>query len=140
MNDTGNIAIKRREVISNLKRLFSDTKKRALKKGLEFSISHSDLIQRYDRFGGICCVSGIKFSCKESSFYRRPFAPSIDRIDSSIGYTPENTRLVCYAVNAAKNEWTDAILLRICNSVSKMNKQNKHFTALSLAGDTRTKL
>ena len=38
---------------------------------------------------------------------------SLDRIDSSKGYTVENCRLVCTAVNLAMNEWGEDVLERI---------------------------
>ena len=48
---------------------------------------------------GVCEVTGIAFERKGD---RRPFMPSIDRIDSSKGYTPENCRVVLWIINAAK--------------------------------------
>lgn len=55
-----------------------------------------------------CAVTGIMF---DLSLSRRgavnPLAPSLDRIDSSKGYTDKNTRLVVYFVNVAKHTWFD---------------------------------
>ncbi len=34
-----------------------------------------------------------------------PFAPSLDRIDSSKGYEEGNVRIVCLMVNLAMNTW-----------------------------------
>lgn len=36
-----------------------------------------------------------------------PLAPSLDRIDSSLGYTDKNTRMVLHFVNNAKSDMTD---------------------------------
>lgn len=36
-----------------------------------------------------------------------PYSPSLDRIDSSKGYTPENTRVVCFGINALLGKWGD---------------------------------
>lgn len=44
---------------------------------------------------------------------RRPLAPSIDRIDSSLGYTRQNCRIVCAAVNYAMNVWGEDVLWRL---------------------------
>ena len=44
---------------------------------------------------------------------RRPFAPSLDRIDSSGGYTRDNTRLVCQAVNFALNAFGEDIFREV---------------------------
>ena len=35
------------------------------------------------------------------------FAPSIDRIDSSKGYTPDNIQIVCCAYNMGKKNMSD---------------------------------
>ena len=48
---------------------------------------------------GVCEVTGIAFEMKGD---RRPFMPSIDRIDSGKGYTPDNCRVVLWIINAAK--------------------------------------
>lgn len=77
----------------------------------------ADITHMAIRSGGRCEVSGLPFSF-EVHGKRKPFAPSIDRVDSSVGYTPENTRLVCYAVNVAMNCWGDAPFLRICRAVA----------------------
>lgn len=39
-----------------------------------------------------------------------PYAPSIDRKDSTKGYTRENCRIVCAAANFAMNTWGDEVL------------------------------
>jgi hypothetical protein len=45
-----------------------------------------------------------------------PFAPSIDRINPSIGYTKDNIRLVCASVNFALNEFGEDIFRKICKA------------------------
>lgn len=51
----------------------------------------------------MCNVSGMPFQIPLVG--RGPYSPSIDRIDSSKGYTPENTQFVTCFYNMAKNEW-----------------------------------
>ena len=48
---------------------------------------------------------------------RRPWAPSIDRIDSSKDYHPDNCRLVCGSVNTAMNEYGPSVLLTIARAM-----------------------
>ena len=44
-------------------------------------------------------------------------APSIDRIDSSKGYSNENTRIVCRWYNMAKGELSDEEMYKMCKLV-----------------------
>lgn len=86
-------------------------KKRAAKRGMEYTLAHDDLRRMYD--AGACAISGVAFSTwKPASAFRSPWVPSLDRIDPSKGYTPDNTRLVCAAVNLAMNEWGEDVVRR----------------------------
>lgn len=61
--------------------------------------------------GGRCSITGMPFSLfKPEGAHRRPYAPSVDRIDASKPYTDGNTRLVCVCVNYALNEWGEKVL------------------------------
>lgn len=44
----------------------------------------------------------------------RPFAPSIDRIESKKGYTSDNIQIVCQIVNRAKNEYSQEMFDAMC--------------------------
>lgn len=68
------------------------------------------------RSGGKCMLTGIPFSSEKLSGRRRPWLPSLDRIDSSKGYIDGNMRLVCSAVNIALNDWGDEVFWRIVES------------------------
>jgi hypothetical protein len=81
------------------------------------SLDLADVVHMAVRSQGRCEVSGLPFSF-EVHGKRRPFAPSIDRISSDEGYTPANTRLVCYAVNVGMNCWGDVPFLRICRALA----------------------
>jgi hypothetical protein len=48
---------------------------------------------------GVCEVTGIAFVIGST---KHPFLPSVDRIDSDKGYTPDNCRIVLWIINAAK--------------------------------------
>lgn len=70
---------------------------------------------------GHCQVSGIKFYL--SGEPRHPFSPSIDRRDSTKGYTVENCRLVSLIANVALSNWGDDVLHRFCTAVVKHNNE-----------------
>lgn len=54
-----------------------------------------------------CSVSGVCFDRKKRGGGKapRPYAPSIDRIDSDGGYTEDNIRLICWACNCFFGTW-----------------------------------
>lgn len=69
---------------------------------------------------GFCEVTGIKFDFeKHDTYVKNPFAPSIDRIDSSIGYIKSNVRIVIWQFNLMKGEISDNELRFICERVLK---------------------
>ena len=100
--------------------LMATVKKNARTRGIPVQIDHEWILSEFERNGRKCAVSGIPFS---KSFYhgyrRRPWIPSVDRIDSNKGYTPDNCRLVCSAANYAMNEWRDDVLLSLARGVVK---------------------
>ena len=60
-----------------------------------------------------CSVTGLELSLDwEGPGRRNPWAPSLDRIDSSKGYVRGNVRMVCVIFNIAKGDWTDEIVKR----------------------------
>lgn len=77
--------------------LFKACRRRAKERGMEFTLTLEWIAQRL--LEGVCEVTGIAFVLGAP---KHAFLPSIDRIDSSKGYTPENCRVVLWFINAAK--------------------------------------
>lgn len=101
-------------------RLYHNSKARAAKRGLEFSLSRDDIRGLVEKQGGRCALTDIRFDLlwkygKDSS--TNPFAPSLDRIDCKVGYVRSNVRLVLFSVNAALNEWGTENFLQICHAM-----------------------
>lgn len=92
---------------------------RARQKGLDFNIDAVWFADKIDT--GICEATGIKISLDShpKKGCRNPFAPSIDRIDSSKGYTKDNVQMVCWVYNAAKNDYGADIVLRMAQALTK---------------------
>lgn len=101
--------------------LVNGAKRRSLEKGidcdLDFDFVHEKLLH------GKCEVTGIEFDFKKpTSSVKNAYSPSIDRIDSSLGYTKQNCRIVIWQFNMMKGELSDVELINLCNIVSERLK------------------
>lgn len=66
----------------------------------------------------VCSVTGIVFDYeKPEGTKKNPYAPSLDRIDSTRGYYRDNVRLVIWQYNLMKGEITDEQLFNICKEI-----------------------
>lgn len=94
--------------ISNTKeyRMWKSAQERAIKKGLEFSIKVEDIL--------------IPESCplldKKLIMGDKQYTPSLDRIDSKKGYTPDNIWVISHRANQIKNDATIKELEKITNN------------------------
>jgi uncharacterized protein with gpF-like domain len=115
-----------------IKSLVLGMKTRSQKASLEFDVDIEFIQELYEKQSGKCVLTGIDFEIGEGSFrksYRRPFAPSIDRIDCKQGYTKNNIRIVCVIVNIALNDFGDLIFDKMCEAYVN-NKKSKHSVLL----------
>jgi hypothetical protein len=103
----------------------SSAKTRARERGLEFEEELSRLaVELYGVQGGRCALTGKAFDLQKigAGQAKRPYAPSLDRIDSTSGYTGDNIRLVCQVVNFALNSYGEDVFTEIVNTASKFDK------------------
>lgn len=78
----------------------------------EFTLTSEEVVHMIRSVKYRCSVTGTPLSLQVmSADGRKPFAPSIDRIDNARGYTADNCRIVCLAANIAMNTWGEDILL-----------------------------
>ena len=116
-----------------LRALNQTCKKNAKKKGIAFNLDREWVIERFRAQVGYCSISGLGFSAESyRGTSRRPLAPSVDRISSSGGYTRDNCRLIVYALNAAKNEWDDDMLLKVAKALVRYHESNPDYHGLAL--------
>lgn len=87
----------------------------AAKRGQEFTLTVSDIVDCWERQSEICAYSGRLMSLEAG----RLDTVSIERIDSSVGYTPDNTVLVCQAINRMKSDFTIEQFYEMCADVAK---------------------
>ena len=80
-----------------------DSRKRAKKKGWEHTLTYDDLIQS---FTTICPVTGVELLWEAGHGKPQENSPSLDRIDPTLGYTPDNIWIISYRINRIKNDAT----------------------------------
>lgn len=97
-----------------LRALFSKAKSRAKRLRRPFTLTQADFDALWERSGGRCMLTGIPFDVGNAlHFKRRPYIPSLDRIDSTQGYVAGNVRLICFAMNAALNAWGEDMFRKL---------------------------
>lgn len=100
--------------------LVSGARNRALKANINFSLTFDDVYPAI--VAGRCQKTGLPFDLSAHPKHRtHPFAPSIDRTDPKKGYTGDNIRVVCWAYNAARNQWGDEVLLKLAHAIVDAN-------------------
>lgn len=97
--------------------LISAARTRAKKRDLLHNLDIAWALDLWDRQKGCCAITGIPLEIdtplRTRSKYLSPFAPSLDRIVCSGGYTKDNTRIVCVAVNLALNNFGEDVFHRM---------------------------
>lgn len=79
-------------------------RKGAQQRRLTFTITPEYIAWLLEKQGHCCAVTLASFSAAKVAGMRiRPWLPSADRIDCSLGYVPGNVRIVCGFVNVAMN-------------------------------------
>jgi len=98
---------------------------RNLKRWQGETFDEDDLRALWDACGGRCMLSGIPFRTTQvgSGAARRPYAPSLDRIDATLPYSRANCRIVLQAVNFALNSFGDDVFLEVARATTEhMNR------------------
>jgi hypothetical protein len=108
------------------------------KKEVEFALTKGEYNEKIRASDNRCAISGILFnnSIKRTLTYdRRPFIPSIDRIDSTKGYTADNIRIVCCITNMAMMTWGEQPLFTLAKHLmAKLHKLTVEALEEALAG------
>lgn len=119
-------------VRAHLRRSLSRIGSRAKRKGVAFTLSWDDCLRMLERSKWRCEVSGLPFRVTRAGAYSRPpFAPSIDRVSGPLGYTPDNCRLTCVAVNIAMNEWGFDAFSDVARAVRNEERRRKRRVILA---------
>lgn len=99
--------------------LLSSSKERAAKKRISFSLTEEWAASRWT---GKCELTGIEFRLGQRGPGPKPYSPSIDRINPTIGYDPDNCRFVLHTVNAMKGTLSDEEMYEIAEALLKQRQ------------------
>ena len=86
-------------------------------RGKVFNISLDDVADAYDKQGSRCALTGWDISFPEIG-HPSFFNCSIDRIDNSRGYEPDNIQLTDGRVNMMKGKYGQDFFVEVCKAVS----------------------
>jgi hypothetical protein len=83
---------------------------RAKQRKKRFSLTLHDLYDQWQSQKGICPYTGwlLKLPKANEKLPKTPDRASLDRIDSSLGYTPDNIQFVSLAIQYAKHNWSQS--------------------------------
>jgi hypothetical protein len=104
------VAMRADPMFRYLRTVLNGARKNGIRAGKGCELTEMDLHAIYVASGNRCAVTGVPFSLDRYGTTRAPFAPSIDRIDSALGYTRKNVRLTCQIANLAMNVWSADVL------------------------------
>ena len=108
--------LKRLENMDNkIKYICRKAKARAFEKGYSFDLTPEFLMELYTKQNGVCYLSGMKLEVSGDGMI------SLDRVDSSKGYTQDNIRLCCLIINSIKTNLPLNKFLDCCRLVAANN-------------------
>lgn len=103
-------------------RMISSTRKRAKKTGMVCEIDIAFIRQLNESQNGKCVYTGLdlNWEYEEDRDGSIPFdRASIDRIDSTKGYTKDNVQLVVCTANIMKNRFAEEEFLLVCQLIAR---------------------
>lgn len=92
-------------------RLYNRFSKSALNRGIEWDLTLKEFV---NGFTGVCTLTGWDISME----YKSDAPASLDRIDSSKGYTAGNIQWVHAMVNMCKNKYEQEDFVSMCKAVA----------------------
>lgn len=90
---------------------FRDFLRRVQRRNQESTVTLKELKEVWDKQKGICTYSKVKLITPTKGRNNRIFTASLDRINSSIGYTKENIQFISINMNYLKNDMSHEEML-----------------------------
>lgn len=104
-------------------RMLAQARVRARKRGHEFELDSKWVKEVFIKQNYKCSYSGIQFDFSRPEYDKnRKYLPSIDQRVVGLGYTKENSEIVCSIVNMMKLDTPHSEFLTICEKIVKFNK------------------
>lgn len=94
--------------------MYNDAKKRAEAKGLDFTITADDIV-----IPDVCPLLGVAIDTTTTKAGGSANSPSLDRKDSTKGYTPDNVWVVSHKANTIKNSATWEEIMLVAENLKK---------------------
>lgn len=114
-------AVRRASVAGTVRQLLAQAKSRAKKRNLEYNLDSSWALAWLEKHEYKCPYTGVELTAskKDGSGLRGSATStvSIDRIDSTKGYTKDNVEFVSYYANVAKHKFSKEEFITMCKSV-----------------------
>jgi hypothetical protein len=98
-----------------------NARKSAVKRQQVFALTVDDIVKCWKQQAEICAYSGRQITLEAGQLN----TVSIERIDSAIGYTLENTILVCQAINRMKSDFSLDDFHALCADVAQFLGDDK---------------
>lgn len=98
----------------------------------ECEIDIEYMLELYKLQEGKCAISGIEMTWgfednrEAGKQYRKPFNLSVDRVDSTKGYTKDNVILICNIVNFFKNNYDICLMYDVAHSIVQNYDRLEH--------------
>ena len=100
---------------------FGQLKRSAKKRGIEFRIKIEDIWDRLEKQGRKCALTGLSLLLNSNGRLYDGNA-SLDRIDSTKGYTVDNIQWVHKRINQMKMDMTEVEFLEFCRLVVEFSE------------------
>ena len=110
-------------ILTTVKLMFNQAKVRSKKKGWHFDLDLDALVESAPL---TCPLLDIELHYGKPIGYHNPAAPSLDRFDSSKGYTTNNVWIISRRANLIKNDATIQELSMMC---SRLSSQISNFSS-----------
>lgn len=101
------------------------TKRSALNRKLEFSISIEEAWNLFLKQERRCSISGLPLVFFFSKSNKNQTTASLDRINSNLGYVSSNIQWIHKDINKMKNSFDENYFVEICDLISKNKLGNK---------------